>query len=92
MCILAYVSLILIASFILGRDYRSETQEMYHSSKDADVYEITSKQFIPAVQVFRYSLTESPYVFMNEDSLYDMYYLQSTTGETDEPSDEEAGG
>ena len=29
MCILAYVTLILLASFILGRDYRSETQDMY---------------------------------------------------------------
>ena len=77
MCILAYVSLILIASFILGRDFRSETQEMYQPNKDADIYEMTAKQFIPAVQVFRYSLSESPYIFLNEDSLYEMYFLQT---------------
>ena len=59
LCILAYVSLIITGSFILGRDYTSESEKLYQSLKNADIDEITAYQFIPVVQILRYSEEDS---------------------------------
>ena len=40
LCILVYVTMILLASFILGKDYRSESQTLYQSLYDPDVYKM----------------------------------------------------
>ena len=40
LCILAYITMILLASFILGKDYRSESQTLYQPVLNPEVYEM----------------------------------------------------
>ena len=49
--------------------------------KSAEVYNITANQFIPAVQVLRYSFKE-PKLFVNEEDLYEMYYYITLPDQT----------
>ena len=75
LCILTYVALIFLASFILGRDYKSESQTLYQSLNHPSVYQMNAHQFIPAVQILRLS-KKSPFIRLNESDLYDMHYLR----------------
>ena len=52
-CILAYITMILLASFILGKDYRSESYTLYQPLNNPEIYELHVEQFIPAVQIIR---------------------------------------
>ena len=49
LCIFAYVILIIIGSFVLDRNYGSESQTLYQPRKNAEIYNLDAHQFIPAV-------------------------------------------